>query len=206
MMLRREFMPAPEPGAPQPPTEVTDWQSYAVGEMRLGPRDAPVTIVEFSDFECPYCGRLYHVLADILSKHPQEVQLIYRNFPLDAIHSHAREAALAAQCAAFVGKFKEYHSLLFEHPDSLGKVPWTTFAARSGIQDGAAFEQCMTSKSAAAKLRADSLAADELHVRGTPTVVVNRWLLNEAPTNAVLEAVIDRELANARNNGVKSGG
>lgn len=198
MMVRREFLTPSDSAAPRPPTEIKDWGSYAVGNMRLGQPNAPIAITEFSDFECPYCGRLFHVLDEVLTKYPDDVQLIYRNFPLGRIHPNARLAALAAQCAAFQGRFREYYSLLFEHPDSLGKVPWTTLAARSGIEDKPAFDSCMKSDRAAARLRDDSLAAAALRISGTPTVMVNRWMLNEPPTHEALEKLIDKELAGIR--------
>jgi protein-disulfide isomerase len=203
MMARREFMKPANPAASGPPTEIKNWNSYAVGDMRLGPPYAPITIVEFSDFECPYCGQLFPVLRNVLAKYPNDVRLVYRNFPLEQIHSNARSAALAAECAAFQGRFQQYHSLLFQHQDSLGKIAWTTFATRAGVPDKHAFDSCLKSELAAAKLRADSLAGEALHVRGTPTVIVNRWMLNETPTNDVLERLIHQELAAVRESGGK---
>jgi protein-disulfide isomerase len=204
IMLRREFITPLDPGAPEPPTAIKDWNSYGVGDMRIGPPNAPVTIVEFSDFECPACGQLFPVLHNVLEKHPDEVRLVYRNFPLSRIHAHARAAAVAGECAAFQGRFQQYHNLLFQNQDSLGKIAWTTLATRAGVQDKGAFEACMTSDVPATKLRADSLAGVSLHLLGTPTVLVNKWMLREPPTDDVLERLINQELAAVRKEGGKA--
>jgi protein-disulfide isomerase len=197
-VVRHEFMPPRNEATPRAPTEVKDWSSYAVGDMRIGPLNAPVTIVEFSDFECPYCGRLFPVLTKVLVNHPNDVQLVYRNFPLQGLHPNARAAALAAECAASQGKFNEYQTVLFQHQDSLGKIPWSTFATRAGVKQPAAFDACLTSSRTLAELRSDSLAGEALHIIGTPTVLVNKWMLNETPTFDVLEKFIAQSLSNAK--------
>jgi protein-disulfide isomerase len=198
MVAHRELTSPADPNAPQPPTEITDWKNYGTGAKRIGPVDAPVTIVEFSDFQCPFCAQLFHVLQQVRAKHPHDVSVVYRNFPLQQIHPNARPAAIAAECAAAQGAFESYHDFLFEHQDSLGKIPWATVAKRTGVADIAAFKTCLSSGATLAILRNDSLAGQALHIHGTPTVVVNEWELNEPPTTEVLEGIIAKQLEHSK--------
>jgi protein-disulfide isomerase len=197
MLARREFF-APDPNAPKPPVKVAAWESYNVGDKRIGPARAPVTIVEFSDFECPFCRDLSQTLLTLRAKYPQTLAVVYRNFPLQRIHSNARAAAIAAECAAARGRFAEYHDFLFQHQDSLGKIGWTDVAARTGIQDTTAFAACLSNSAAAARLRTDSLAAVTLKVAGTPTLMVNKWLVQGALTEQSLDKLIVQELKLAK--------
>lgn len=120
---------------------------------------------------------------------------MYRNYPLAKIHPTARAAAIAAQCAAIAGHFPEYYQYVFSHQDSLASFHWPAVAAQVGIADTLAFNVCLTSPGVLASLRADSLAAVSIQLRGTPTVLINRWRLNEAPTGSVLEYYFQKELA-----------
>src|SRR6478609_5156920 len=96
--------------------------SLPVSEQRdhvQGPRAAPVTLVEYGDFECPYCGQAYPVVKELLSRQGDRVRLVFRNFPLAEIHPHARHAAEAAEAAGAQGKFWEMHDVLYERQDAL---------------------------------------------------------------------------------------
>lgn len=198
MTARRTFFHQPDTYTPGPPTEIANWESYAMGDMRIGPERAPVTIVEFADFECPYCAQVSPLLDTVLTRHPKDVRLIYRNFPLSRIHPHARAAAIAAECATIQGRFQAYHSLLFQYQDSLAQIGWEGLATRADIPDLRLFNNCLAAELPAPKLRADSLAGIALHLVGTPTILVNRWRLNDAPTEDVLDSLINQELAAAR--------
>lgn len=194
MMVRREFSTRASKTSGVP-TEIANWKSYAEGEMQIGPPNARVTIVEFSDFQCPACGQLYPIIGRVLAKYPNDIRLVYRNFPIERLHPSARGAALASQCAAAQGKFKEYHELLFQHQDSLGMIPWERLAGRASVPNTRDFVACLASPRAASLLRRDSLAGEALHIRGTPTVLVNKWMLNETPSDAGLEDLVSQELA-----------
>ena len=197
MVARREFF-APDPNAPKPPVAVDRWRAYNVGDKRIGPGNAPVTIVEFSDFECPFCKELSNTLLMLRAKYPTSLAVVYRNFPIERIHANSRAAAIAAECAATQGRFAEYHDFLFQHQDSLGKIPWTDVAARTGIRDTAAFAACLTDQAAATRLRADSLDAISLKILGTPTLMVNKWRVQGALTQETLDKLISQELASAK--------
>lgn len=200
MLARREFMPAPDPRQASLPIEVKDWRTYGAGAKRIGIEGAPVTIVEFSDFQCPFCRHFSQVLDRARAKYPGKISLVYRNFPLQDIHPFARSAATAAECAAFQGRFPEYHNFLFQHQDSLAQIAWTDVAERVGVQDTSQFRRCLTSSGVAAALKADSLAGNALHVTGTPTIVINRWLVTGAPPEDVLDKLITQELHTAHRN------
>ncbi len=193
MVARREFFPASITAAPAP-THVKNWRTYAVGAKRIGPQSAPVTIVEFSDFQCPFCSQFAAMVDSVLARRPADVGLVFRSFPIEQLHPHARSAAIAAECAATFDRFAEYHEFLFSHQDSIGKIPWQDVAVRSGIADTVAFNDCLDSSDAASRLETDIQAARDLDVTGTPTVMINGWRVVGVPTKKMLDELIGREL------------
>jgi formate-nitrite transporter family protein len=84
-----------------------------------GPEDAPYTLVEYGDYECPDCGRLYVILRDLQTEIPSRLRVVYRHYPLSGLHPHAQQAAEAAEAAEVQGKFREMHTLLFERQEAL---------------------------------------------------------------------------------------
>lgn len=198
LSVRRQFAAPPSSAVSMEPVEVRGWAKYSAGDMRIGELSAPVTIIEFSDFQCPFCRRLFQSIARLQGIHPGAVQVVYRNYPLTSVHPQARAAGIAAECAAAAGRFREYHDLLFTHQDSLASVGWTMFALRAGIADTSGFSRCLGDAQTSQRLLADSIAAAALHVRGTPTVLVNEWLFVGAPPDSLLEKYIDRVLARHR--------
>src|SRR5262249_23364924 len=135
---------------------------------RKGPADAPITIVEFSDFQCPFCARAAKDLRELVGTSP-EVSLVFRNFPLDTscngnlkrqMHANACLAAYAAECAGKQGRFWEYHDLLFENGQQLSRDALVTFAERVGI-DTHSFEQCLDDPATHARVAADVEAAGQ---------------------------------------------
>lgn len=188
LLAKRELSAPPDPSKPR---AVNDWQAYAIGDERIGSLSAPVTITEFSDFQCPYCAKLFATLGPIIARHSGDVAIVFRNYPLKT-HPFARPAAIAASCAAAQGRFVEYHDYLFGHQDSLSLLDWTRVAASVGVRDTSGFHQCLSSPEVARRLVADSTDARRLGVRGTPTVVVNGWLLPGTPTVEQLETYIEK--------------
>ena len=178
-----------------PPEEVSDWRRYASAGHRIGSRSATVVITEFSDFQCPFCRRLHLVLNVIRARHPEDVAIVYRHFPLPHAHHYARAAALAAECAAAQGRFESYHDALYQHQRALGRLPWTQYALLAGVRDTLSFDRCVRDSIYARVLQADVDAARELNVTRTPTVLVNGWRMHEALTPTTLERLIDSELA-----------
>ncbi len=198
VVVRREFMPPPDPNAPRPPTAVANWSEYAIGNKRIGSQTALVTLVEFSDFQCPACRQLSRVLEKLRAKHGDQLAIVYRHFPIESIHPLARPAALAAECAATQGRFAAYHDYLFANQDSLPRMSWSVVAAKVGVSDTTAFARCLTDPHTLATLSIDSLAGVNFGVTGTPQVTVNKWRMSVgAPTEEALEQIISDELKRA---------
>jgi protein-disulfide isomerase len=157
-----------------------------------GPANAPITIVEFSDFECSYCGRVNDTLRRLISRYPTEIRLAYRDFPLD-FHLHARAAAEASRCASAQGKYWPYHNLLFENQQHLESSDLTKFAVRLDL-DPTKFDECIARKTYAADIQRDLDEGQKLGVTETPAFFVNGMLLSGAVPLEQFTSVVEREL------------
>jgi protein-disulfide isomerase len=156
---------------------------------------APVTIIEFSDYQCPFCKRAESTVQEVLKAYgPDKVRLVYRNFPLP-FHSDARPAAEAAGCAAEQGKFWEYHQKLMEakelNAESLKKL-----AGEVGI-DKKKFDECVAAEKFKDAVEKDIEAGQEAGVNGTPAFFINGRMLDGAQPFDKFKEVIDEELASA---------
>ena len=136
-----------------------------------GAEDAPVTLVEYGDFECPYCGRAEDVIRELLAGHG-DVRYVWRHLPLTDVHQHAQIAAEAAEAAADQGKFWEMHDLLFEHQDALRPSDLVSYAEQLGL-DAERFEEELRSHDHAGRIADDVDSADLSGVAGTPTFFIN---------------------------------
>ncbi len=163
----------------------------ATGPSR-GPSNAKVTIVEFSDFQCPYCARGRLVLDEVMKHYGNDVRLVFRDFPL-SFHEHAEKAAEAGQCAAEQGKFWEMHDWMFEHQDKLS-VDELRGAAKSLGLDAGKFDPCLDSGRYADAVAANVKAGGQAGVKGTPAFFVNGHFINGAQPFDKFKATIDREL------------
>jgi protein-disulfide isomerase len=164
------------------------------GEPSLGPDSAPVTIVEFSDFQCPFCQRTQPTLKELLKAYPTQVRLVYRDFPLTNIHKEARKAAEAARCAGDQGKFWPYHDLLYANPARQRDPDLRRYALDLGL-DEPRFAQCLTSGRFAGAVERGLTDGRKLGVTGTPTFFVNGLPLVGAQPLSEFKSVIERELA-----------
>ena len=163
------------------------------GHPSHGSADAPVTIVEFSDFECPYCQAMLGTIRNVQEAYGEKVRLVYRQFPLTSIHPNAQKAAEASLCANDQGRFWEMHDLMFEDQSGLS-VEALTKKAESLELDGATFEKCLTSNQYAEQVRQDVMAGTVVGVTGTPAVFINgRPLVGNIPYDQLVE-IIDDEL------------
>jgi len=158
-----------------------------------GPADAPVTLVEFSDFQCPYCSRVEPSIDETLKTYPDQVRLVYRQFPL-SIHPFAEKAAEASLCAADQDKFWEMHDAMFANQQALGVDQLKAKAAELGM-NADAFNKCLDSGEKAAKIHEDMAAGEAAGVNGTPALFVNGRFLNGAVPFSEIQKLVDEELS-----------
>jgi protein-disulfide isomerase len=161
----------------------------------LGDPDAEITIIEFSDYECPYCQRWHaDVLPKIFDKYGDKVRLVYRDFPLYNIHPNAGQAAEAAICAGEEDRYWDYNKLLFSGQDRLGRQTFEKYAEEIGL-NMPNFNQCLDEQRYRADVDADYEYASQFGVRSTPTFFINGLAVVGAQPFEVFERIIDMELA-----------
>jgi protein-disulfide isomerase len=163
------------------------------GQPAKGSAKAPVTIVIFSDFQCPYCKRAEGTIAEVEKTYGDKIRLVFRDYPLP-FHSNAKPAAEAANCAAAQGKFWEYHDKLFANQAALSADDFKKYAQEVGL-DQAKFDKCLTDHTYVADIDKDIEAGQEVGVNGTPAFFINGRLLSGAQPFEKFKEVIDEELA-----------
>ena len=173
--------------------EVDRKEVAEAGSPAKGPVGAPVTIVEFSDFECPFCGRIVPTLKQVEEAYGDQVRVVFRQFPLN-IHPHAQKAAEASLCANDQGKFWEMHDAMFEKQRELGVDQLKAHAAGLGL-DADSFGACLDSGKHAQKVASDMSDGAKAGVNGTPALFVNGRFLNGAVPFEAIAKLVDDELA-----------
>jgi protein-disulfide isomerase len=158
-----------------------------------GSADAAITLVEFSDYECPFCKSAEPILEQVQERYPTQLRFVTKNFPLDA-HPKAKPAAEAAMCAAEQGKFWEYHALLFEKAPQIDAPQLAGYAAQAGL-DKAKFEECMATHRTEPIITADLAEGKKAGVSGTPAFFVNGVPLAGGRSLNDFAKAIDAELA-----------
>ena len=161
-----------------------------------GSTSAPVTLVEFSDFQCPFCAQVMPTLKRVQQTYGDQVRIVWKDFPLTAIHPQAFGAAQAGRCAQEQGRFWELHDLLFANQQALQPESLKTHAVAAGL-DAAAFDTCLDSGKHADAVQAQMDMATALGVVSTPTVFVNGRLVSGAQPYDVFAKIIDEELGRA---------
>ena len=164
------------------------------GAPTRGGANAPVTIVEFSDFHCPFCKRVLPTLKEIEARYGDKVKLVFRDLPLDQLHPGARRAHEAARCAHEQGKFWAYHDVLFERAPRSSPDDLKQFAREVGL-DLPRFESCTASARTKELVQKDVEEATGIGINGTPAFVINGEVLSGAQPLENFVRVIDRELA-----------
>src|SRR6266478_4824081 len=167
--------------------------AYDPARVKGDPK-APITIVEFSDFQCPFCKKTESTLNDLLTKYNGQVKLAYLDFPLREIHPHAQNAAEAARCAGEQGKFWEYHDALYADQSKLNGAELVAQAHALHL-DAKLFQSCLDSGKFKSKIEADLEQGRKVGVAGTPGFFVNGVFLSGARPPADFEKIIDIQLA-----------
>lgn len=186
-------VPSPEPGVrPAPDLEVA-------GDPALGPEDAPVTIVEFTDYQCPFCARHHRTTKpELLREYDGRVRYVVKNFPLRNIHPLAQKAAEAAECAGDQDRFWDYADLLFERAPALRPASLVEYAAEVGM-DRDRFRRCLTSGEMAAAVESDFREGRRHGVRSTPTFFLNGRPVVGAKPLAEFQTLLEAALGTSGN-------
>lgn len=158
-----------------------------------GPSDAKVTLVEFSDFQCPACGATYPTLKTLSEEYKDRVKFVYKDFPLTQIHPYAQKAAEAGQCALEQNKFWEMHDKMFENQTRLSVADLKNYASEIGL-DTTAFNSCLDTSKMAGRVSADATLGLRVGVKGTPSFFINNKPYSNMPI-AQFRQVLDAELA-----------
>ncbi|MGE0444982.1 MAG: thioredoxin domain-containing protein [Vicinamibacterales bacterium] len=170
--------------------------AVAPDDPSIGPANAPVTLVEFSDFQCPFCQRVAPTLKELRDRYGDRLRIVWKDFPLTQIHPQAFDAAQAGLCARDQGKFWEYHDLLFANQAALQRDALKQYAGDSGM-DAAAFSACLDSNKYQARVQASLDAGGRLGIGSTPTSYINGRAVTGAQPLEVFTAIIDEELQRA---------
>jgi len=180
---------------------VLDAPRYQVGvsadDPALGNANAPVTLVEFSDFQCPFCARVMPTLKRVRETYGDRVRIVWKDFPLTSIHPQAFKAAEAGQCAQEQGKFWDLHDRLFANQQALQPDSLKKHAADSGL-DVAKFNACLDTAKYGDRVQEQMGIGTRLGVSSTPAVFVNGRLVNGAQPYDVFTTIIDEELERAK--------
>jgi protein-disulfide isomerase len=167
-----------------------------------GPASAPVILVEYGDYECPYCGEAYPVLKEVKERMGDALRFVFRNFPLSEMHPHAFAAALAAEAAGAQGKFWEMHDILFENQRALGPQALLRYAEAVGLEVKQFLKE-MNAETYSARIKHDFQTGLMSGVNGTPTLFINGERYDGARDAETLLEVL-REIANESINSKKT--
>ncbi|HEX8321514.1 DsbA family protein [Longimicrobium sp.] len=171
LVVRRQF-------ARESHTVVTDgtliegWQRYLDDREPVGAHAAALTIIEYSDFQCPACRAYADTLDRVRELYPNDVAIAHRHFPIDR-YPHSYEAAMTAECAREQGRYQQVRDLLFARQDSIGTIPWVAFATGAGVPDQTGFARCMKTKAHAARIESDRRDGRAIGMEMTPTSLIN---------------------------------
>jgi protein-disulfide isomerase len=161
-----------------------------------GPDTAPVTLVEYGDYECPYCGQAYPIIKNIQERLEDKLRFVFRNFPVTQAHPHAQHAAEAAESAGSQNKFWEMHDYLYEHQQELDDNHLGQYASVLEM-DVARFDDEMAKHFHASRVREDFMSGIRSGVNGTPTFYINGIRYDDSSDEKILLAAIKQNLANS---------
>lgn len=198
VVVRREIRPTPTQGEPSAPRELKNWAAYIDNERLLGPADAPVTLVEFADFQCPACKQAFLLLDTLAKEYPGAFSVSYRHFPLD-YHKRAYPAARASECARDQGKFEAYHHALYTRSDDLDTLSFDRLAREVGVGNLAAFNKCVSDTTSHPVVARDlAISKDSLRLGGTPTFIMNGKIYSYLPPMNELRSLLANAMKQKR--------
>ncbi len=182
-----------EPTA-QPTQEAAEVPPVTSEDNVYGPDNAKVTLISYSDFECPYCARFSATISQIINEYGDDVRVVFRHFPL-SFHANAKGAAVAAECAAEQGEFWEMHDMIFEAntEKNMSLETWKDAAEEIGL-DTNDFEDCLESDRYDTKIASQMEGGAKAGVRGTPATFVNGKMISGALPFESFKQIIDAEL------------
>ncbi len=194
LVVRREVFSgaAFRGGVQQKNVFLSDWK---VISQQLTKSDlAPVRVLEFGDFECPYCAEFYKTLKAVRARFPQNIAFAYVHFPIPG-HRFAIPGARVAECANEQGRFEAMYDKLFEGQDQFGLKPWDDYATAAGVPDLSAFDACVKRTDPIPRVEEGKALGAKLDVQGTPTVIINGWKLGRPPNAEELDGMVTAILA-----------
>jgi len=189
---RQAAQAATQTGQPQ---HVKRYDVPVENDFVLGPTNAPITIIEFSDYECPYCRKWQNeVMGPLMDAFPGQIRFVYRDFPLTNMHPNAAPAAEAADCAGEQDKYYEYHDKLFSGEYQLGADTFEKYASEISL-DKTKFDECLSNHRYQDEVQADLDYAANLGVQSTPTFFINGIAVVGAQPIEVFKEIVGKELA-----------
>jgi protein-disulfide isomerase len=158
-----------------------------------GPARAPIELVEFSDFHCPFCKRVEPTIEQVLTKYAGKIRFVFKDFPIDSLHPQARVAAEAARCAGEQGKYWQFHEKIYAGPADASAATMQAYANDVGLE-AAKFDTCRSTRKYQAQVQADIAEGTKLGVNGTPGFFINGRFVSGAQPLEVFSKIIDEEL------------
>lgn len=189
LVVRREFVSVSLETSQSEPTFIKDWQEALQQGIRIGAAGAPVQVVEFADFQCPYCARFEQRLSEIRQRHGDKVAVTFVHSPLSS-HEQAEHAARAAECAHIQGQFTAMKAVLFERQAILGTASWIELAQQAKVPDVEQFQACLDRTEPVERVVQGKLLTAKFGLRGTPSILVNGWLLQRPPSTDELDGIV----------------
>ena len=181
----------------------TDWGAVLtmpVSEDRdhiQGPADAAVTLVQYGDYECPYCGAAYPIIKDVQARMGERLRFVFRNFPITTSHPHAEQAAEAAEAAAAQGRFWQMHDLLYENQRRLRDKDLRAYAEQLGL-DVELFDKELAERVHTERVQEDFMSGVRSGVNGTPTFYINGTRHDDSYDTETLLAALEGAAASER--------
>jgi protein-disulfide isomerase len=182
------------PAAPQfaaAPEYIRDWRSIVPdSRILVGEAEAPVTILELADLECPACKNTTPRIKEMVAARGRTVSLSFVHFPLTGIHRFAMPAAQVAECAASEGRFTQIVDAMYRQQDSLGLKTWASFAAVAGVKDTLSVAACALKTTPASRIAAGVAFGTKESIAETPVLIINGWLYRRGISDAALDSIV----------------